>query len=278
MIAKLTPMMAQYRAIKQKYPGVILLFRVGDFYETFYEDAQLVSKELNIVLTSREGAPLAGVPYHALDAYLNRLVKKGYKVAICEQLEDPRLAKGIVKRDVVRVITPGTVLEDSILPEKANNYLMGIVGADNNLGVALVDISTGEFLGTQLELDSSYEKLSSEISRFKPSEVITPRSMMESNKLKELFLANNVHITEYSEEEFGYERALRKLKEHFKEESLEIENFELAVRASGAVLSYLEETQKSTLPYITELKHYLSTRYMGLDGTTIKNLELLQNV
>ncbi|MDI6708602.1 MAG: DNA mismatch repair protein MutS [Candidatus Thermoplasmatota archaeon] len=270
-------MMAQYQAIKQKYPNTILLFRVGDFYETFYEDAQLVSKELNIVLTSRENAPLAGVPYHALDAYLSRLVRKGYKVAICEQLEDPKLAKGVVKRDVVRVITPGTILEDSILSEKANNYLMAMVGSNNGLGVAFVDISTGEFLTTQLELDSSYEKLSSEISRFKPSEVIAPRTIIENSKLKELFVARSIYITEYSEKEFEYEKALRKLKELFKGEILEIENLELAIRASGAVLSYLEETQKS-IPHIAKIKHYLSTQYMGLDATTARNLELLQNV
>lgn len=269
--------MAQYQAIKQKYPNTILLFRVGDFYETFYEDAQLVSKELNIVLTSRENAPLAGVPYHALDAYLNRLVRKGYKVAICEQLEDPKLAKGVVKRDVVRVITPGTILEDSILSEKANNYLMAMVGSNNGLGVAFVDISTGEFLTTQLELDSSYEKLSSEISRFKPSEVIAPHTIIENSKLKELFVARSIYITEYSEKEFEYEKALRKLKELFKGEILEIENLELAIRASGAVLSYLEETQKS-IPHIAKIKHYLSTQYMGLDATTARNLELLQNV
>lgn len=274
-------MMSQYYTIKQRYPGVILLFRVGDFYETFYEDAHLVSKELNIVLTSRDGAPLAGVPHHALDAYLSRLVRKGYKVAICEQLEDPKLAKGVIKRDVIRIVTPGTVLEDSVLPEKVNNFLMSLVEDGGNLGVAFVDISTGEFLTTQLEGSGIYEKLSTEIAHYKPSEVIIPHKLAENKKLHELLAQHNIFITEYPGSAFEYDKAYEKLIEHHKMHSvehIECEHLKLAVSASGAILSYIEETQKTAVVYIDKLKTYFSAQHMILDSTTVRNLELVQNV
>ncbi len=273
--------MSQYYTIKQRYPGVILLFRVGDFYETFYEDAHLVSKELNIVLTSRDGAPLAGVPHHALDAYLSRLVRKGYKVAICEQLEDPKLAKGVVKRDVIRIVTPGTVLEDSVLPEKVNNFLMSLVEDGGNLGIAFVDISTGEFLTTQIEGAGIYEKLSTEIAHYKPSEVIIPHKLAENKKLHELLAPHNIFITEYIESAFEYDKAYEKLIEHHKMHSvehIECEHLKLAVSASGAILSYIEETQKTAVVYIDKLKTYFSAQHMILDSTTVRNLELVQNV
>lgn len=274
-------MMSQYYTIKQRYPGVILLFRVGDFYETFYEDAHLVSKELNIVLTSRDGAPLAGVPHHALDAYLSRLVRKGYKVAICEQLEDPKLAKGVIKRDVIRIVTPGTVLEDSVLPEKVNNFLMSLVEAGGNLGVAFIDISTGEFLTTQLEGSGIYEKLSTEIAHYKPSEVIIPHKLAENKKLHDLLAQHNIFITEYIESAFEHDKAYEKLVEHHKMHSvehIECEHLKLAVSASGAILSYIEETQKTAVVYIDKLKTYFSAQHMILDSTTVRNLELVQNV
>lgn len=276
MAAKLTPMMAQYNEIKQKNPGVILLFRVGDFYETFYEDAKLVSKELNIVLTSRDNIPLAGVPHHAVDAYLNRLVKKGYKVAICEQVEDPKLAKGLVKREVIRVITPGTVLEDSILSEKSNNFLMALTEQNNRYGVAFVDISTGEFLTTQLEGERTLEKLATEVAKFKPSEAVLPSVLLENAKLKELLTLQNVFITQYESQYFDYEHACQKLSQYFK--SISCEGLQLATSAAGAVLSYLEETQKHALSYIDKLNTYFSSQYLVLDSTTTRNLELVQNV
>jgi DNA mismatch repair protein MutS len=172
-------MMKQYSEIKNRYKDSILFFRMGDFYETFYEDAKLISKELDIALTSRnkggsERIPLAGIPYHALDPYLGRLIRKGYKVAICEQVEDPRVAKGIVKREVVRIVTPGTVLESDILDANSNNYLMSIIRGESDLGIALVDVSTGDFSTTQLEGKDLNSKLKNELMRFRPAEILMP--------------------------------------------------------------------------------------------------------
>jgi DNA mismatch repair protein MutS len=280
-------MMQQYSRIKSEYKDSILFFRMGDFYETFYDDAKLVARELDIALTSRNkgGAkkiPLAGIPYHALEPYLGKLIKKGYKVAICEQVEDPKVAKGIVKREVVRLVTPGTVLESGMLDEHKNNYLMGMAKGDCGLGLAFVDVSTGEFLATQLEGVDLKSKLQTEVIRFKPVECILPSSLDKDDIIK--FIKNidkNILITQYDDEHFHSERAYSALLSHFKTMNLEgmgCEDMPDAVSASGAVMSYLNETQKGDLGHIDVINTYSTADYMILDSTTMRNLEIMKNI
>jgi DNA mismatch repair protein MutS len=280
-------MMQQYSRIKSEYKDSILFFRMGDFYETFYDDAKLVARELDIALTSRNkgGAkkiPLAGIPYHALEPYLGKLIKKGYKVAICEQVEDPKVAKGIVKREVVRLVTPGTVLESGMLDEHQNNYLMSIAKGDEGLGLAFVDVSTGEFLATQLEGADLKSKLQTEVIRFKPVECILPSSLDKDDIIK--FIKNidkNILMTQYDDDHFHSERAYSALLSHFKTMNLEgmgCENMPDAVSASGAVMSYLNETQKGDLGHIDVINTYSTADYMILDSTTLRNLEIMKNI
>ena len=291
-LEKMTPLMRQYTSIKRNHQDSILLFRMGDFYETFFDDAVTVARELNIVLTSREKnkgkkIPLAGVPHHAVQAYIARLVKKGYKVAICDQVEDPKLAKGIVKREVTRVITPGTILEDSMLKSNDNNYLMSIILQDNGYGIACVDISTGEFVATEGGEPNLAIKLNTELTRFKPSECIIPEVMAEvkdDEKFRELFqlLKNlNISISPFKTEAFDRALASENLKEQFQVISLEgigCHDRPLAVSAAGAILNYLEVTQKSQLKYLNHLSIYSMSDYMILDATTLRNLELIRNI
>ncbi len=261
---------------------------MGDFYETFYDDAKLVSKELDIALTSRsKGAekriPLAGIPYHALEPYLGRLIKKGYKVAICEQVEDPKVAIGIVKREVVRLVTPGTVLESGMLDEKSNNFLISITKSAEGFGIAFVDVSTGEFFTTHLEGENLNPKLKTEIMRFAPAECILPESLSKDKAILKLIgdVDKNILITEYGDEHFHQDRAYQTLISHFKTISLEgmgCESLPLSIQASGAVLSYLQETQKASLSHIDVLSTYSTADYMILDSTTLRNLEILRNV
>jgi len=259
-----TPLMRQYYRIKSKYKDAILFFRVGDFYETFEEDAKLVSKELNIVLTRRsrdEPVPMAGIPYHALDAYLGRLVKKGYKVAICEQLEDPSKAKGLVKRDVVRVVTPGTLIDDAFLDE-GNNFLMGIYKRGDRYGYAALDVSTGEFFAGEVDFSS----LNAELLRLQPSEIITNCEMKLEQSYRRL---EDGYFEDYEDI----------LKEHFG--VVELSGFglgELALRAAGATLKYAKENTMSELKNITSLQGYFDENYLILDSTTLKNLEVFRNI
>jgi DNA mismatch repair protein MutS len=280
-------MMQQYSRIKSEYKDSILFFRMGDFYETFYDDAKLVARELDIALTSRNKAgakkiPLAGIPYHALEPYLGKLIKKGYKVAICEQVEDPKVAKGIVKREVVRLVTPGTVLESGMLDEHQNNYLMGIAKGEVGLGLAFVDVSTGEFLATQLEGADLKLKLQTEVIRFKPVECILPFSLEKDDIIR--FIKNidkNILITQYEDEHFHSERAYSSLLSHFKTMSLEgmgCEDMPDAVSASGAVMNYLNETQKGDLGHIDVINTYSTADFMILDSTTLRNLEIMKNI
>jgi DNA mismatch repair protein MutS len=281
-------MMQQYSKIKNEYKDSILFFRMGDFYETFFEDAHLVSKELGITLTSRnksqgEKIPLAGIPYHALEPYLKKLIKKGHKVAICEQVEDPKVAKGIVKREVVRLVTPGTVIESGMLNERANNYLMSISSGNEGIGLAFVDVSTGEFLTTQLEKKEINNKLKNEIIRFKPAECILPESLSKDGAFLKLILGidKGIVISEYEDYHFNHDRAKDTLTSHFKTISLEgmgCESLPLAIEASGAALSYLQNTQKAQCNQIDKLSTYTQADYMILDFTTLRNLEILKNV
>ena len=308
-VKKLTPLMKQYSRIKSQHEDAILFFRMGDFYETFFEDAKIASKELNIVLTAREKdntkkIPLAGVPHHAATSYIERLIKKGYKVAICEQVEDPALAKGIVKREVVRVITPGTLIEDSLLNPQDNNYLMAVsvdpMQLDDDkqlpskLGLAFIDISTGEFFTTQLEgRDDIIPKLATELARFKPSECLIPSTLQEAkNQLIGILQHQSqvqspndqtrpMLVTHYNDNAFKHETAYHNLTEHFHTVSLEglgLEDQEMAVSAAGAALSYIQETQKAQLSYINQLTTYTTADYMILDATTLRNLEVIRNI
>jgi len=240
-------LMQQYYDIKNKHKDTILFFRVGDFYETFDEDAKKISKELNIVLTSRNkeknrNIPLAGIPYHAIDNYLGRLIDKGYKVAICEQVEDPKKAKGLVKREVVRIVTPGTVMEDTILREKINNFLVSIMKKGNEYGLAAIDTSTGEFFTTQIDDEN---KLQAEILRYSPAEIILP-SEFDKNFETQLKKIISTTVHSYDSLYFDFEYGKRLLLEHFNVISLKglgLENMRLSVGATSAALAYIKENQ-----------------------------------
>jgi DNA mismatch repair protein MutS len=270
-----TPIRRQYLRIKQKYPQAIVLFRLGDFYETFDEDARILAKELEIVLTSREmgkghRVPMAGIPYHALDNYLARLVNRGYKVAICEQMTQPGATKGIVEREVIRVVTPGTVVEPSLLDSKANNYLASLVLGEAEVGLAYVDITTSEFATTQLPLSRALP----EVERLRPSELITG----SSTDLTGWELT--APVTRLDDFWFELEIARKTLLEHFGVSTLEgygCAHRPLAVRAAGAIIHYLQETQKSALSQLARLSTYSTNTFMALDEQTLTNLEIFRN-
>jgi DNA mismatch repair protein MutS len=269
-----TPIRRQYLRIKKQYPNAIVLFRLGDFYETFDEDARITSRELEIVLTSREMGkgnkiPLAGIPYHALDGYLAKLINRGYKVAICEQLTKPGEVKGLVERDVVRLVTPGTVVEPNLLNSKSNNYLVAVAGGEGEVGIALVDITTSEFAVTQLPA----ARARTEMERLNPSEVIAA----EGADIDGLGVKDN--ITRVDGYRFDLETARRTLLDHFGVTTLEgygCDHLPLAIKAAGAIVFYLGETQKSGLGQITRLATYATESYMALDSQTQRNLEIFR--
>ena len=283
-IDKLTPMMKIYCETKEQYKDCILFYRLGDFYEMFFDDALTASRELEITLTGKscgldERAPMCGIPYHAVEGYLNRLVAKGYKVAICEQVEDPKTAKGIVKREVVRIVTPGTNLDTQALDETKNNYIMCIVYIADRYGVAIADISTGDYFVTELP-DSS--RLMDEIYKFSPSEIICNEAFymsgMDLDTMKE-----KLGITIYSLDSWYFDDAMcrEKLLEHFKVSSfagLGLEDYDCGVISAGALLTYLLETQKNSLSNLTHLTPYVTGKYMMLDSSTRRNLELCETL
>ena len=283
-LAELTPMMQHYLQTKEQYPGCILFYRLGDFYEMFFEDAITVSRELEITLTGKscglaERAPMCGVPYHAVDTYLNKLIEKGYKVAICEQVEDPKLAKGMVKREVTRIVTPGTNLNIQSLEESRNNFLMSIAYFPGRIGVSVADISTGDYYLTELEDNS---KLLDEISKYAPSEIICNDAFLVSGVSVEdmrnrLRIAVNALEAHYFDED-GAGKLLRK---HFKTATLTglgIEDFPVGILAAGALLRYLYETQMSSMSNITHIYPYLTSKFMLLDSATRRNLELAETL
>lgn len=283
-MAELTPMMQQYMETKKDYPDCILFYRLGDFYEMFFEDALTASKELEITLTGKncgqeERAPMCGVPYHAVEGYLNKLVSKGYKVAICEQMEDPKEAKGIVKREVVRIVTPGTNLNVQALEEGKNNFLMSIAYFTEKIGISIADVTTGDYYLTEVE---DVRKLLDEINKYSPSEIICNDAFLLSgadlNDLK-----NRLGITLYSlEPHYFDEDACKKcLMKHFKVSvltGLGIEDFPIGMIAAGVLLQYLYETQKNSLEHFTHLYPYLTNKYMLLDSSTRRNLELTETL
>ena len=280
----MTPMMKVYCETKEKYKDCILFYRLGDFYEMFFEDALIASKELEITLTGKdcgleERAPMCGVPFHAVDGYLNKLVSKGYKVAICEQLEDPKQAKGLVKRDVIRVVTPGTNLDAQALDESRNNYLMCIVCMEDRYGLSVADISTGEYLVTELD---SEKKLLDEINKFSPSEIICNHSFYVSGVDIE-DMKERLHISVFSLDSWYFDDALcaRNLMEHFHVSSLSglgLDAYSCGIIAAGALLQYLIETQKTSIANLTALTPYSISKYMVLDSSTRRNLELCETL
>ena len=283
-MAELTPMMQQYMETKKQYQDCILFYRLGDFYEMFFEDALTASRELEITLTGKncgqeERAPMCGVPYHAVEGYLNKLVSKGYKVAICEQVEDPKQAKGIVKRDVVRIVTPGTNLDTQALDETKNNYIMCIVYIADRYGLSIADVSTGDYFVTELEESA---KLLDEIYRFMPSEIICNESYyMSGMDLDDL--KDRLGITIYSLDSwyFDDEVCRQKLLEHFKVASfagLGLEDYDCGIISAGALLQYLYETQKNSLTQLTHITAYTTGKYMMLDSSTRRNLELCETL
>ena len=272
-----TPLMEQYLKIKADYQDTILLYRMGDFYETFYDDAKTLSKELGIALTKRAhgksaDVPLAGFPYHALDNYLYKLVQTGYRVAICEQVEDPKLAKGVVKREVIEVITPGATLSEKLLDHKSNNFLAAIHFSDTNIGLALSDISTGEFYAAEIKIDQLIEQLLA----FQPKEILVTSTQAEDLTI---FITNHLSIliTKRDDWMFNLEYAHELLLNHFQVHSLKgfgIESLPDAIAAAGAVINYLQENYKSSLDHIRKLQVLNLSDYMILDEATRRNLEI----
>jgi DNA mismatch repair protein MutS len=275
---KLTPGMRQFVAIKKKHLDCVILFRMGDFYETFYDDAVTVARDLEIVLTARgsgeKRAPLAGIPYHALEAHLAKLVKKGHKVAIVEQLEDPKKAKGLVKRGVVRIVTPGMIMEQSMLDSSTNNYVMALTVYGDDCAFGFCDISTGEFL-TGL---SNVGELGNHLVRFAPAECIVPMSLGVNTDVLTLLKNHNVFVNHVDDRSFRTDNASRQLNNHFKVHSVDGFGVQgLMVNAAGALLGYISETQKTNLDYINIIHVLQLHEHMTLDASTLRNLELLKN-
>lgn len=283
----LTPMMKQYLAIKEEHPDAILFFRLGDFYEMFFDDAETASRVLEITLTARDGGsagrvPMCGVPYHAAETYIAKLIEKGFRVAICEQVEDPRTAKGIVKREVIRIITPGTVTEGSMLDERKYNFLVGVVKDELGYGISVAEVSTGYFGVTEITGPRALARLTDEISRLKPVECILPDELKENTELlAKLTAQGGMAVNPYNHRAFNYKNAYNALLEHFGTCSLEgfgCEHLKLGIRAAGGIITFLRETQKSGLTHINKLVPYSTDNFMLLDTATRRNLELTQTI
>ncbi len=288
-MAEYSPMMQRYLETKEEYKDCILFYRLGDFYEMFFDDAILVARELEITLTGKdcgqaERAPMAGVPHHAAEMYIAKLVNKGYKVAICEQLEDPKNTKGIVKRGVIRVVTPGTVVESNMLEERKNNYIMSIFKTGIYFGISVCDISTGEFYSAEIKDNHNFPMLLDEIARYTPSELVV-NSMMadcteEIEKIKERF--ENIYITTFHDKFFVNE--VENLELRFSivnNKGQKIENFQektLAISSIHALVEYIEQTQKTTLDHINKIVVYQLSRYMALDINARRNLEITEKL
>ena len=287
-MAEFSPMMQKYLETKEQYKDCILFYRLGDFYEMFFDDAILVSRELELTLTGKdcgqaERAPMCGVPHHAAETYIARLIAKGYKVAICEQLEDPKKAKGIVERGVIRVVTPGTIVESNMLEERKNNFIMSIYKAGIYYGISVCDISTGEFYSAEIKDDQNFALLLDEIARYTPSELVI-NSMMadcteEINKIKERF---NTYITKFNDKFFIADKKTIKLRFNIvdinQKEIENIENKELAINSINALIEYIEQTQKTAIDHINKITMYNISKYMSLDINARRNLEITEKM
>ena len=285
-IDKFSPMMQNYLKTKEEYKDCILFYRLGDFYEMFFDDAITASRELELTLTGKdcgqeERAPMCGIPHHAAEVYIARLIAKGYKVAICEQLEDPKTAKGIVKRDVIRVVTPGTVMESNLLEEKKNNYIMAIYKNGIYFGMSVCDLSTGDFRMTQIRDTNNFAMLMDEISRYAPSEIVVNELMFNSTeeiaKIKERFET-------YISKSNGFSQNVNEIKERSRivnEDDQEIEKLDdyiLAITAANGLIAYLIETQKNSLEYLNKILLYNTSKYMSLDINARRNLEITEKL
>ena len=281
---KMSPMMCEYCKTKEEYKDAILFYRLGDFYEMFFDDALLVSKELELTLTGKdcgleERAPMCGIPFHAAETYIKRLIENGHKVAICEQVEDPKKAKGLVKREVIRVVTPGTTLDATTLDESKNNYLMSIVSMEDHFGCAIADITTGDCFLTEVDRP---QKLLDEINKFVPAEIICNdaffMSGIDTDDLKE-----RLRICIFPLDNWYFDDTLckRTLKEHFHVNTLEglgIQDYDSGVIAAGALFQYLTETQKTALSHMATIRPYTAEKFMLIDSSSRRNLELVETL
>ncbi|MGA2608331.1 MAG: DNA mismatch repair protein MutS [Terriglobia bacterium] len=278
-----TPLMRQYSAIKERHPNALLLFRLGDFYELFFEDAVVASKELQITLTSRNkekgvAIPMCGVPYHAAEGYIAKLIRRGYRVAICDQMEDPRFAKKLVKREVTRVVTPGTAIDSQILEPRDNNYLAAVAERDGNVGVAFVDLSTGDFRATEFSGPEASARLQEELDRMRPSELLVASRPTSPADSRSNPLAP-ITQTPLDDWVFAEEYGARLLRDHFRVATLAgygLEGHALAVAAAGAALHYVRETQRGSLSHLDGIRFYQQQDSLILDPATLRNLELLE--
>lgn len=284
---KLSPMMMQYFKIKNEYADTILFFRLGDFYEMFFDDAKIAAQELDLVLTGRdcgqeERAPMCGVPFHSADSYIAKLVSRGYKVAICEQMEDPATAKGIVKRDVIRIITPGTVIEGNMLEDGANNYLCSVFSGEKELGVCFADVSTGEFHITVLSGDDVQGKLLNQLSAYSPKELIINTKALDLKELESFAKRINAVVEVLEDDKFDFDNASSLILETLKKDeisSLGIGHSKAGVCALGAVIAYLKDTQrKDEIEAPSEIDFYDDEQYMKLDISAMRNLELSRSM
>ena len=286
-MANLSPMMQQYFEIKKQYPNTILFFRLGDFYEMFYDDAVLASRELDLTLTGRdcgqpERAPMCGVPFHSYETYVAKLVAKGYKVAICEQLEDPALAKGLVKRDIIRVITPGTVLESSMLDETRNNYICSICLERDSAGVCFADISTGELHATEVSGEELTEKLENELSRYSPKEILINQNTLELKQLADFIRQRlSASLELLDDVDYSQDACMPLVLEQFRAENAEalgLSGKPEIVGAVGALICYLKRTERTGMERMDKIGLYNGAQYMRLDRNTRRNLELLETM
>lgn len=273
-----SPMMAQWHECKEKAKEALLLFRLGDFYEAFYEDALIISKEIELTLTKRQDVPMCGVPFHACELYIDKLLAKGHKIALAEQMEDPKQVKGLVKREIVRIITPGTVISSSLLKEKSNNYLAALSQVNASFGLALLDLTTAEF--KVLEIEEKKELLD-ELARLRPSEIVLSGKLAkrETKFLEELRLLISTHFTHCEEWRFDPECALKTLLSHFRVQTLDgfgLKGMAAAINAAGALLSYVKEELQLTLSHVEKISTDQLTDYMSLDRMTQKHLELAE--
>ncbi|MBI2843154.1 MAG: DNA mismatch repair protein MutS, partial [Armatimonadetes bacterium] len=284
MASKVTPMLAQYKSIKAQYPDVILMFRLGDFYEMFGDDAVTAARELEIVLTSRDAGaagkmPMCGVPYHSVERYVARLISRGYRVAICDQLEDAKLAKGLVKRDVTRVVTPGTLLEDGMLDAKSNNYLLALVPGEDAAGIAVVDISTGEFAVTEVEGRDCVSRALEEVARLTPAETLLRE--IDQDLEEPVRNASRGYVTRYEDDRSFVQSAREQLREHFGTTSLRgfgCEDMTVGPEAAAMVINYLKRTNAATLQHVTSISTYSTAGFMVLDPPARRNLEIVQSM
>lgn len=286
-MAEMTPMMKQYLEIKKEYSDAILFFRLGDFYEMFFDDAKTASRELELTLTGKscgleERAPMCGVPFHSADTYIAKLVSKGYKVAICEQTEDPATAKGLVSRDVIRVVTKGSVIENSMLDDSKNNYLTSIYLSETGGGICFTDVSTGVLNATEFEGKGAETKLINELGVFSPSEIILNRRCAD-NKAIASFITKRIEASceIYDDEYFDYNSCFNECVNHFTEEKLSssaLKESKDALIAVGAAIKYLKDVQKNDVANITDINFYSENQYMKIDFSTKRNLEIVETM